>query len=202
MHPSLSNRVATLGRRPLSLFALLVLSTVALPARAGEALLLDRSARSVSRMDTRTLDVRASVVLPEAPTRVVLSPDGATAVVLCRGEGDDKYDGFRAKTKSWAFLLETATLKEKARVELGNGVGPAFWAAGGSKLVVLAQGFPHTNPQKRQVATVVSLDGQGKARSVALGRAAADQMDAVLGPRSADGATGFSAGVRRRCPPS
>lgn len=173
MHPSLANRVATLGKGLLSLLALLA---VALPALAGEALLLDRGARSVSRMDTRTLDVRASVVLPEAPTRVVLSPDGATAVVLCRGEGDDKYDGFRAKTKSWAFLLDTATLKEKARVELGFGVGPAFWAAGGSRLVVLAQGYPHSNPEKRQVATVVSLDGQGKARSVALGRAAADMV--------------------------
>lgn len=173
MSLSLVNRPVVRARRLLALLALISASS---PARAEDVLLFDRAARSVSRVDVATLDVRASTVLPEVPTSVVLSPDGATAVVLCRGEGDDKYDGFRAKTKSKAFLLDAATLKEKARVELGSGIGPAFWDATGARLVVLARGFPHTNPEKRQVATVVSVDREGKSRSVALGRAAADMV--------------------------
>ena len=171
MSPSLSSRVASLGRRSFPVLALL---SASVPALAGDVLILDRGARSVSRVDTATLEARASAVLPEAPTRVVLSPDGATTVVLCRGAGDDKYDGFRAKTKSQAIVLDASTLKEKARIELGFGIGPALWDASGANLVVLAQGFPHSSPEKRQTATVVSIDRDGKARRVALGRAAAD----------------------------
>ena len=180
----LSRRVAMAGRALPGAVLLLVAAVFlagAASALAGDVLLLDRAGKSVSRVDATTLAVKATAVLPDAPTRVVLSPDGATVVVLCRGEGDDKYDGFRAKTKSKAFLIDAATLKEKARVELGFGIGPAFWDAPGANLVLLAQGFPHTNPEKRQTATVVSIDREGKARRVPFVRAASDMVTSADG---------------------
>jgi DNA-binding beta-propeller fold protein YncE len=143
------------------------------PALA-DVLVFDRAAKTVSRLDAASLAVKASASLPAVPTRAVVSPDGKTVVVLCRGEGDEKYDGFKAKTKSQAVLLEAGTLKESARVELGWGLGPSVWDAVGTSLVVLAPGFPSTNPEKHQPATVVSIDREGKARRVTVERAAAD----------------------------
>jgi DNA-binding beta-propeller fold protein YncE len=139
-----------------------------------DVLVFDRAAKTISRLDVVSLAVKASAALPDVPTRAVVSPDGRTVVVLCRGEGDDKYDGFRAKTKSQAIVLEAGTLRERARLELGWGLGPSVWDAAGTNLVVLAPGFPSTNPEKHQPSTVVSIDREGKARRVSVERAAAD----------------------------
>jgi DNA-binding beta-propeller fold protein YncE len=159
------------------------------PALA-DVLVFDRAAKTISRLDTVSLAVKASAPLPDVPTRAVVSPDGKTVVVLCRGEGDDKYDGFRAKTKSQAVVLEAGTLKERARLELGWGLGPSVWDAAGASLVVLAPGFPSTTPGKHQPAAIVSIDRDGKARRVTVERAAADMaispdgsMAAVLASR-------------------
>ncbi len=175
----LSHRVTKAGRDLTGAMAPLVAAAFlasAASALAGDVLLLDHAGKSFSRVDAATLAVKATAVLGADPTRIVSSPDGATIVVLCRGEGEDKYDGFRAKTKSQAIFADAATLKEKARVELGYGIGPAYWNAAGASLVVLAKGFPHTNPEKRQTATVVSIDRDGKARRVSLERAASDMV--------------------------
>jgi hypothetical protein len=169
----LSSRVVVCG---LSLLGTVLVLSSGPPALAGDVLILDRGARSVTRVDASTLAVKATAAMPEAPTRVVLSPDGATVVILCRGEGTDKYAGFKAKTKSHAVFLEAATLKEKARVELGFGIGPALWSPGGTAMVLLAQGFPHEDPETLQAATVVVVDAGGQARRVPLARAAADMV--------------------------
>lgn len=151
------------------------------PALIADVLVLDRAAKTVSRLDTPSLTVKASTPLPDVPARVVLSPDGATAVVLCRGEGDDKHDGFQARTKAQAILLEAATLKERARVELGWGLGPAIWDSAGRALVVLSPGFSSLNPDERQQASVVSVDLTGAVRRVQMERAAVDMAIAPDG---------------------
>jgi DNA-binding beta-propeller fold protein YncE len=151
------------------------------PALIADILVLDRAAKTVSRLDTPSLTVKASTPLPDVPERVVLSPDGATAVVLCRGEGDDKHDGFQARTKAQAIILEAASLKERARIELGWGLGPAIWDAAGRALVVLSPGFGSTNPAKQQPASVVSVDLAGTPRRVQLDRAAVEMAIAPDG---------------------
>jgi DNA-binding beta-propeller fold protein YncE len=163
-------------------FLLLVSST---PALVADVLVLDRAAKTVSRLDNPSLTVKASATLPDVPTRVVLSPDGTTAVVLCRGEGDDRHDGFQARTKAHAILLDAATLKERARVELGWGLGSAIWDAAGRALVVLSPGFPSASPVKLQPASVVSVDLAGTARRVQLDRAAVEMAIAPDGNTAA-----------------
>ncbi len=161
------------ARRASSIVTSVLVLLACAPALA-DVLVFDRAAKSVSRLDPVSLAVKASAALPDVPTRAVVSPDGKTVVVLCRGEGDEKYDGFRAKTKSQAVVLEAGTLKEKARLELGWGLGTSVWDAAGTTLVVLAPGFPSTDPGKRKPATVVSIDREGKARRVPVERAAVD----------------------------
>ncbi|MCM3874988.1 MAG: hypothetical protein NEA02_01070 [Thermoanaerobaculia bacterium] len=177
------------ARRTSSIVTSVLVLLAGTPAFA-DVLVLDRAAKTISRLDSVSLAIKASAPLPDVPTRAVVSPDGKTVVVLCRGEGDDKYDGFRAKTKSQAAVLEAGTLKERARLELGWGLGASVWDAAGTNLVVLAPGFPSTNPEKRQPATVVSIDREGKSRRVTVERAAADMaispdasMAAVLASR-------------------
>lgn len=160
-------------RRTSSIVTAVLVLLAGAPALA-DVLVFDRAAKTVSRLDVVSLAVKASAALPDVPTRAVVSPDGRTVVVLCRGEGDEKYDGFRAKTKSQAVVLEAGTLKEKARLELGWGLGPSVWDAAGTSLVVLAPGFPSTNPEKHKPAMVVSIDREGKARRVPVERAAVD----------------------------
>ena len=177
------------ARSALSIIACALVLLMASPAVA-DVLILDRAAKTVSLLDVVSLAVKASAALPDVPTRAVVSPDGKTVVVLCRGEGDEKYDGFRPKTKSSAIVLDAGKLVERARLELGWGLGPSLWDAAGAKIVVLAPGFPSTDPEKRRPATVVSIDRGGKARRVAVERGAVDMaispdgaIAAVLAPK-------------------
>ena len=177
-------------RRTSSLVACVFCLLAGSPVFA-DVLVLDRAAKTISRLDVVTLAVKASAALPDVPTRAVVSPDGTTVVVLCRGEGDDKYDGFRPKTKSKAIVLEVGKLVEKAQVELGWGLGVSVWNDAGTSLVVLAPGFPSTDLEKRKSATVVSIDRDGKARRVSVERGAIDMaispdgtMAAVLAPKA------------------
>ncbi len=173
-----------------TLVGVLVPLALAAPSFASDVLVLDRAGKSVARLDSATLVAKGTAALPDVPTRIVVSPDGKTVIILCRGEGEQKYDGFRAKTMSQAVVLDTETMKERARVELGWGLGPALWDATGANLVVLAGGYPSTNPEKRQRATVVSIGLDGTARRVSIDRGAIElavsadgSAAAVLSPR-------------------
>src|ERR1035437_3732683 len=73
-------------RRTSSIVTAVLVLLAGAPALA-DVLVFDRAAKTVSRLDVVSLAVKASAALPDVPTRAVVSSDGKTVVVLCRGEG-------------------------------------------------------------------------------------------------------------------
>jgi len=127
------------------------------PARAW---VLDSEAQTISAVDISTGRSLLSTGLQGAPTVLLRTPNGRRLLALDRGEGDSfGDDGFRARTRSTVTIIEAATLKVQARVELGTGLMDAVMlAADGERLSVVCPGYRTKKAADRRPRELVTVD--------------------------------------------
>jgi DNA-binding beta-propeller fold protein YncE len=138
-----------------------VVDRAALGESPSRAYVLDSGTPALSVLDLEAGTRAASLALEGAPEGLKRSPDGTRLVVLDRGPGDDKGDrGYKAKGKSWATIVDAATLTLVARVELGWGIEPpgGFFSADARRLTVICPGYQAKNPAEALPRELVTVD--------------------------------------------
>jgi DNA-binding beta-propeller fold protein YncE len=145
--------------------ALAICVFVVVSAAFGEskkALVLDSEAKSVTVVDAAAGTVGERVMLPDTPSRMVLSPDGKRIAVLSRGEGTTSFwtSHFNPSSKSSVTLIDAASMKQIARTELGWDLGRAAFSSDGSTLTVLTPGVTSNKPNEVKPAEVIRLNAK------------------------------------------
>src|ERR1700730_16243077 len=127
-----------------------------------KALVLDSEAKSVTVVDAAAGTVGERVMLPDTPSRMVLSPDGKRIAVLSRGEGTTSFwtSHFNPSSKSSVTLIDAASMKQIARTELGWDLGRAAFSSDGSTLTVLMPGVTSNKPNEVKPAEVIRVNAK------------------------------------------
>jgi len=151
-----------LGSLPVA--AVVVLSSLPGVARAqpaSKAFIFVGGARTITSLELPSAKTLAALPLEGSPQAMLASPDGSRLIVLDRGPGDDKGSrGYKAKGKSTATVIDSATLSVVARVDLGWGIEPpgGFFSADGSRLAVICPGYDAKNAAEALPRELVTLD--------------------------------------------
>ena len=108
------------------------------------------------------------------PERMVLSPDNSRLVVLDRGPGKDTRFGYHPTGKSWATVIDPASLQEVGRAELCWNVDvgwasgarvrdPGVFSVDGRRLTLPCTGYRSQKPEETLSRQLVNLDlGSGR----------------------------------------
>lgn len=164
-----------MNRRSLLLSICVVSIALAnVPAQAQtapKAYVLDSEALSLTLMDVVTGKPLKTAVLQGQPGALIQVPGGRWVVVLDRGPGKDAGDaGYQAKGKSFATIVDAASLEVGPRVELGWGLD--FTPLGtpeGDRLTFVCPGYQSKKPAEvlpRELVTVDLTSGQVTGRLV------------------------------------
>ena len=150
----------------LTIVGAVVLSSLARPGVAlapptSKAFIFDPGARTITSLEFPSAKILATLPLEGSPQAMLASPDGSRLVVLDRGPGDDKgARGYKAKGKSTATVVDSATLAVVARVDLGWGIEPpgGFFSADGSRLAIMCPGYDAKDASEALPRELVTLD--------------------------------------------
>lgn len=124
------------------------------------AFVLDSEAHSLTAIDVASGKTLNTAVLQGLPGAIVQVPGGRWLVVLDRGPGSFKGDeGFQAKTKSAATIVDAATLAVMSRVELCWGLEFApMLSPSGDRVSLVCPGYQAKKPQEVLPAELVTLE--------------------------------------------
>lgn len=84
---------------------------IALTSNGAEVWIVNRAADTVSILDTKTLEVAATLKVPQFPIRVKITPDGKRALVSCARSGD-------------VAVIDVSTRKEIKRISIDREAVP------------------------------------------------------------------------------
>jgi len=164
---------------------------------------LEAEPPSVATLALDTGETLARLALGRPPDRMFLSPDNSRLVVLDRGPGKETVRfGYHATGKSWATVIDAASLQEVGRSELcwnvvlgqGDGVqvgDPRVFGADGRRLTLPCAGYRSQKPEEALPRELVNVDlGTGRVTArLELARA----IDSFLALPGADSAVVYSA---------
>ena len=144
------------------------IASVTVPAQAQtapKAFVLDSDGPSLTAMDVVTGKPLKTAVLQGEPGALIQVPGGRWLVVLDRGPGKDAGDnGYQAKGKSSATIVDAATLEVRQRVELGWGLDfTPLVTPEGDRLTFVCPGYQSKKPAEvlpRELVTVNLTSGQ------------------------------------------
>jgi len=161
-------RAVTLSRRGVAAAFVAAVSSTALAAE--RPYVLDRDNPSLTALTLPAGTAAGSVALTGRPEALVRTPDGATILVLDQGPGKDKGEsGYQATGKSSVTIVDAATLKARARVELGFGIlggeiPTGLLSPDGRRLVLVCPGYESKTPAEKLLRELVIVDvGKGEA---------------------------------------
>ena len=131
-------------------------------AQSRKAIVLDADSKSVAVVDAAAGTVGERATLADAPLRMILSPDSKRIAVLSRGEGTTSFwtSHFNPTSKSALTLIDAATMKQIARVELGWDVGRASFSADSGTLTVLTPGVVSNKPAEVKPAEMIRINAR------------------------------------------
>jgi DNA-binding beta-propeller fold protein YncE len=131
-------------------------------AQSRKAVVLDVDSKSVSVVDVAAGSVGERVTLSDTPQRMILSPDGKRIAVLSRGEGSTSFwtSHFNPTSKSSVTLIDAASMKQIAHVELGWDVGRASFSGDSGTLTVLTPGVLSNKPAEAKPAELIRVNAK------------------------------------------
>src|SRR5712691_4492686 len=131
-------------------------------AQSRKAAVLDVDSKSVAVVDIASGSVGERVSLSDTPQRMILAGDGKRIAVLSRGEGTTSFwtSHFNPTSKSSLALIDAATMKQIARVELGWDVGRASFSADSGSLTVLTPGVASNKPAEVKPTELIRINAR------------------------------------------
>jgi DNA-binding beta-propeller fold protein YncE len=145
--------------------AVLVLTAQSAPAaEPSKAAVIDAQTKTLIVVNLATGGTAGRVELPDPPTDLLVTPDGARLLVLSRGAGSETFwaASFRPKSRSSLVVVDAKTLEIIGRSELGWSLSDASLVAGGARLAVLSPGVTG-KPNEMKPAEVFLLDARNGA---------------------------------------
>ena len=157
-----------------SLGILLLLTLTSSLFAAERMAIADTDGKAVAILDVGSGKIVGSIAVPDAPSRVLVTPDGKRLVALSRGPGKLTWIGeFRPTGKASASIIDAASLKVTGRVELGWDASDAQITSDGKKLMVLSPGVNASGKDMRSGSVhVVDLVNATSERVVELNQPA------------------------------
>ena len=121
---------------------------------------LDGGALSLTTVDVATGKPLKTAALQGKPEALIQVPGGRWLVVLDRGPGKDAGEaGYQAKGKSFATIVDAASLEVGARVELGWGLNfTPLVTPEGDRVAFICPGYQSKKPAEVLPREVVTLD--------------------------------------------
>jgi DNA-binding beta-propeller fold protein YncE len=150
--------------RTICLAVFVLTAQSALAAEPSKAAVIDAQTKMLVVVDLATGGTVGRVELPDPPTDLLVTPDGARLLVLSRGAGSETFwaASFRPKSRSSLVVVDAKTLEIIGRSELGWSLSDASLVAEGARLAVLSPGVTG-KPTEMKPAEVFLLDARNGA---------------------------------------
>jgi DNA-binding beta-propeller fold protein YncE len=135
--------------------------SAAFAADPTRAAVIDAQTSRLVVVDLATGGAVGRVELADAPTDLLVTPDGTRLLVLSRGAGSETFwsASFRPKTKSSLTVIAAKTLEILARTELGWSLADATLMNDGTTLAVLSPGVSG-KPAETKPAELFTVDAR------------------------------------------